>query len=92
MPLGTPQPIVIFPAQVNIPADNLFMSIQIQSDGTPEGNAKLATVPQELIDFLQGWPGRSGNITGQVYDTSLIPITPTVPDFVPDPEPEPDPE
>lgn len=90
MPLGTPQPIVIFPAQVNIPMDHLFIGIQIQSDGTPEGNALLETVPQELIDFLQGWTGRSGNITGQVYDTSLIPITPTNPDFVPPPEEEPE--
>lgn len=89
MPLGTPQPIVIFPAQVNIPTAHLFISMSIQSDGTPEGNAALATVPQELIDFLQGWEGRTGNITGQVYDTALIPVTPTNPDFVPDPEPPP---
>lgn len=89
MPLGTPQPIVLFPAQVSIPVDHLFVGIQIQSDGTPEGNALLETIPQELIDFLQGWPGRSGNVTGQVYDTSLIPITATNPDFVPDPEPPP---
>lgn len=86
MPLGTPQPIVIFPAQLNVPAENLFISVQIQSDGTPEGNAKLETVPQELIDFLQGWTGRMGNVTGQVYDTSLVPISPTNPDFVEPPE------
>ena len=88
MPLGTPQPIVIFPAQVNVPHETLFISIQIQSNGSPEGNAALETVPQELIDFLQGWPGRLGDVTGQVYDTSLIPISPTDPDFVPPPEEE----
>lgn len=85
MPLGTPQPIVVFPAQVNIPADHLFISLSIQSDGSPEGNALLDTVPQELIDLLQNWAGRSGNVTGQVYDTSLIPISPNNPDFVPPP-------
>lgn len=86
MPLGTPQPITIFPAQINIPMDHLFVGVQLQSDGTPEGNALLETVPQELIDFLQGYPGRIGDVTGQVYDTSLIPISPTNPDFTPDPE------
>lgn len=60
MPLGTPQPITIFPAQINIPMDHLFVGVQLQSDGTPEGNALLETVPQELIDFLQGYPERSG--------------------------------
>lgn len=86
MPLGTPQPIVIFPAQITVPVANLFINMSIQSDGTPEGNAALVTVPQELIDFLQGWSGRTGNVTGQVYDTSLVPVTPTNPDIIPDPE------
>lgn len=88
MPLGTPQPITIFPAQINVPAEHLFISVQIQSDGTPEGNALLETVPQELIDFLQEWTGRQGNVTGQIYDTSLVPISPTEPDFVEPPDPE----
>jgi len=90
MPLGTPQPIVIFPAQINVPHEHLFISVQIQSDGTPEGNALLDTIPQELIDFLQGWPDRFGNVTGQVYDTSLIPISATNQDLPPDPDPEPE--
>jgi hypothetical protein len=86
MPLGTPQPIVIFPAQINVPMDHLFISMSLQSDGTPEGNALLETVPQELIDYLQEWTGRQGNVTGQVYDTSLVPISPTNPDLADPPE------
>jgi hypothetical protein len=88
MPLGTPQPIVIFPAQINVPAGPLFITVQLQSDGTPEGNALLESTPQELIDYLQEWPGRQGDVTGQVYDTSLVPISPTNPDFVTPPDPE----
>lgn len=89
MPLGTPQPITIFPAQINVPMTHLFVGVQIQSDGTEEGNAQLVSTTQELIDFLQGWPGRIGNVTGQVYDTSLIPIQATDMDVPPDPDPEP---
>lgn len=88
MPLGTPQPMTIFPAQINVPMDHLFVSVQIQSDGTPEGNGSLEMITQELIDFLQGWSGRIGDVTGQIYDTSLIPISPTNPDFVEPPDPE----
>ena len=88
MPLGTPQPIVIFPAQINVPAGHLFITVQLQSDGTPEGNALLESTPQELIDYLQEWPGRQGDVTGQVYDPSLVPISPTNPDFVQPPDPE----
>jgi hypothetical protein len=89
MPLGTPQPITIFPAQINVPMDHLFVNISLQSDGTPEGNAALNQTTQELIDFLQGWPGRIGNVTGQIYDTSLVPISPTDPDLA---DPPADPE
>ncbi len=88
MPIGEPQPVTVFPAQVNVPMDHLFISVQIQSDGTPEGNGSLVPIAQNLIDFLQGWPDRIGNVTGQFYDTSLVPISPTFPDFVQPPDPE----
>jgi hypothetical protein len=89
MPLGTPQPITIFPVQINVPTEHLFITVQIQSDGTPEGNTGLETVPQELIDLLQEWEGRTGDVNGQLYNTALVTIYPTNPDFVPPPEEEP---
>lgn len=89
MPTGEAQPVSMMPAQINVPASNLFISMSVQSDSSPQGNAALETSVQGLVDLLQTWPGRIADVTGQLYDTTLAPVTPTDPDPLPDP---PDPE
>jgi hypothetical protein len=77
------------PAQISVPTLHLFIGMSVQSDGSPEGNAALNTSVQSLIDLLQTWPGRIADVTGQLYDTMLSPVTPTDPDPLP-PPPEPE--
>jgi hypothetical protein len=89
MPTGEAQPISIFPAQISVPHLDLYIGMTVQSNGTPEAEAALTTVVQELIDLLQTWPGRLADVTGQLYGSTLAPVTPTNPDPLPDP---PDPE
>jgi len=93
MPLGTGQPVQLFPAQINVPTTNgLFISMSVQSDGTASAETVNAAV-LELVDLLQGWPGKhpQGDVTAQIYEVELIPATPTNPVPPPDP-PEPEPE
>jgi len=85
MPTGEAQPISVFPASISVPTTHLFISVSVQSDGTPEGNAGVPGAVQELIDLLQTWPGRVADVTGQLYGTTLAPVTPTSPDPLPDP-------
>ncbi len=89
MPTGEAQPITIFPAQINVPHSVLYIGMTIQANGSPEADLALAPVLQELIDLLQTWPGRLADVTGQLYGSTLAPVTPTDPDPLPDP---PDPE
>ena len=93
MPTGSPQPVQLMPAQINVPTDNgLFINVSVQSDGTsPEGAIPAAV--QQLVDLLQGWEGRHplGDVAGQLYDSTLSAVTPTNP--VPPPlPPEEEPE
>jgi hypothetical protein len=89
-----PQPIEAWPRQVNISAPGVSISVQIQNDGsgtaTPEA---LDAMLQDLIDFLQDWPGKipGSNVTGSKYDTLLYLVSPTDPEPLPDP-PEEEPE
>lgn len=75
-----PQPISAWPHQANIPTEGMFVTVQIQSDGTTPIEEMDATL-QSLIDFLQDWPGKLPNsdVTGSKYDTLLYTITPTNP-------------
>lgn len=85
MPTGSTSPVSLFPAQINVPTGHLFVSMSVQSDGSPEGNAALETSIQELVDLLQTWPGRIADVTAQLYETTLAPVTPTDPDPLPPP-------
>jgi hypothetical protein len=90
MPFGDGQPVQVFPAQLSVPTTNgLFISAQVQSDGTATDEVVEGTL-QSLIDHLQTWPGRDpgANVTGQVYSVLLFPATPTNP--IPPPPPPPD--
>lgn len=89
MPTGEAQSVSIFPTQINVPHLSLYISVSIQSNGSPEGEAALETAPQEIIDLLQTWSGRIADVNGQVYGTTLAPITPTDPDPLPDPPEDP---
>lgn len=91
MPTGEPQPLSIFPAQISVPHPSLYIGMTIQSTGTPEGDAALPVTLQELIDLLQTWPGRLADVTGQLYGSTLAPVTPTDPDPLPDPPEDPPP-
>jgi hypothetical protein len=88
-----PQPIEAWPRQVNVSAPGVSISVQIQNDGsgtaTPEA---LDAMLQELIDYLQDWPGKlpGSNVTGSKYDTLLYVVTPTDPEVVDPPEEEPE--
>jgi hypothetical protein len=96
-----PQPIEAWPRQVNVSAPGVSISVQIQNDGsgtaTPEA---LDAMLQDLIDYLQEWPGKlaGSNVTGSKYDTLLYSVTATNPEVVDPPEeetlnaPEPAPE
>lgn len=90
-----PQAIPGWPNQVNIPSadQRFYLSIQIQTDGTPDQAAQDALL-QSLIDHFQEWPGRlqSENVTGSRYQTWLYLVTPTnpIPPLDP-PEEEPEP-
>ena len=89
MPTGDPQSISLFPAQVSVPHTDLYIGMTIQSNGTPEADAALETVVQELVDLLQTWEGRLADVTAQLYGSTLASVTPTNPDPLPDP-PEPE--
>ncbi len=72
------QIVAIMPRQVQIPtATGMFISLQIQGDGTPTEDDMDATL-QSLVDFLQEWPGRHPqlNVTGQNYQTRLFTVWP----------------
>ena len=87
MPLGDGQAAQMFPAQINVPtANGLFVSAQVQSDGTAEADAVQVAL-LSLVDYLQAWPGRhpGADVTGQFYDVTLYPATPTNPVPLPDP-------
>jgi len=91
MPLGDPQPVQLFPAQISVPtANGLMIGLQVQSDGTASPEAVSAAV-LDLVDYFQAWPGRApgGDVTGQIYDVALVAATPTNP--VPPPDPPVDP-
>lgn len=94
MPLEpNPQPIEAWPRQVNVSATGMSISVQIQSDGSGTATPQvLDATLQELIDYLQDWPGKlvGSNVTGQRYDTLLYAVSPTDPEPLPDP-PEDDP-
>jgi len=74
---------------INVPHLHLFIGMNIQSDGSPEGNAALETSLQELVDVLQTWENRIADVTGQLYGSTLSPVTPTDPDPLPDPPEDP---
>lgn len=93
MPTGSPQEISMMPGQISVPADGLFISVSVQSDGTPASLAALPNVLQDIVDLFQGWSGRlpGADVTGQLYGTTLAAVTPTNP--VPPPlPPEEEPE
>jgi len=91
MPLGEPQPVQLFPAQITIPtATGLMIGMQVQSDGTATP-VELNAAVLDLVDYLQAWPGKhpGGDVTAQIYEVSLVAATPTNP--VPPPDPPVDP-
>lgn len=82
MPISDPQPVQMYPAQINIPTETgLFVSVSVQSDGRPEVTALIPQAVQEIVDLLQGWAGRhpQDNVVGQLYDVELRSVTPTHP-------------
>ena len=95
-----PQTVMAWPHQANVPVPvpqgassaGMFVTVQVQTDGTATVEALDATL-QSLIDHLQTWPGRDpqADVMGQKYDTSLYTVTPTDPIDPPDP-PDPEPE
>jgi hypothetical protein len=89
MTTGVPQHVTIMPASINVPHPYLYVSMSVMSNGSPEGDAAVEPVLQELIDLLQTWPGRLADVTGQLYSATLAPVSPADPDPLPDP---PDPE
>jgi hypothetical protein len=95
MPLEpNPQPIEAWPRQVNVSAVGMSISVQIQGDGSGTATPQqLDATLQELIDYLQDWPGKlaGSNVTGNRYDTLLYMVSPTDPEPLPDP-PEEDPD
>jgi hypothetical protein len=77
---GDPQQVNVFPAQINIPVDpGLFITVQIQGDGSPEAAARIEPTQQDLIDYLQDWPGKldRSDITGSFYECDLFLVNPT---------------
>lgn len=90
MSTGEPTSIAMAPAQINVPnSRSLYVSASVMSDGNATDEA-VQTAAQEIIDLLQGWAGRSADITAQFYVSSVAMMTPSDPDPLPDP-PEPDP-
>lgn len=84
MPTGQSEPIYMYPSLINVPTDHLFISVSIQSDGSPEGAAALEPTLQALIDLLQTWEGRIADVIGQLYGMTLATVTPTDPDPLPE--------
>lgn len=92
MPTGTPVPIQMMPAQINVPtANGLFVTVSIQGDGSPEATALVPAAVQQVVDLFQGWSGRhpAADVTGQLYDATLAAVTPTDPIPAPEPPEEP---
>lgn len=85
-----PQPIQGWPNQVIIPVPDgtgLYLALQVQStDGTAE-DEDVEAMLQNLVDYLQAWPGRhpGQDVTAQKYETWLYTVTPTNP--IPPPPP-----
>jgi hypothetical protein len=92
MPTGVPTSVSIFPGQINVPAELFYISMSVQSNGSPEAEAAMGGALQELIDLLQTWPGRNGNVTGQLYGSTLAVVSATNadPDDTPPPEDPPE--
>ena len=91
--LPDPQPIEAWPRQVNVSAAGMSIGVQIQSDGSGTATpAELDATLQELIDYLQEWPGKlpGSNVTGSKYDTLLYSVTATNPEVIDPPEEEPE--
>jgi hypothetical protein len=76
-----PQPIDAWPRQANIPATGMFVTVQLQNDGSSTAEQMDAAL-QSVIDHLQSWPGKltDSDVTGQIYQTLLYGVTPTIPD------------
>lgn len=80
--IGDPQPVQLFPAMINVPTESgLFVTVQVQSDGSQDATAMIPQVVQELTDLMQSWPGRQqiGNVSAQIYDVELSMVGPTDP-------------
>lgn len=88
MPTGDAVAVSIFPGQVNVPAELFYISMSVQANGSPEAEAAMEGVLQELVDLLQSWPGRNGNVTGQLYGSTVAAMTATNPDPDDTPPPE----
>lgn len=77
---GDLQRVNVYPAQINVPVDEgLFITVQIQGDGSPEAAARIEPTQQDLIDYLQDWPGKlnRSDVTGSFYDVELYLVNPT---------------
>lgn len=90
--LPNPDTLVMWPHQANVPAAGVYIGLQIQADGT-DPEVDLNAILQELIDYLQEWPGRTpgANVTGSLYDVKLYAMTATEMDPVDPPQEDPDP-
>jgi hypothetical protein len=80
------QNVIVFPLQVNVPLPNgSNVTVQVYDDGTnPEGWGDQ--ILQDLVDYLQAWPGRGigGDATGTKYVTGLYTMIPTHSDNPPE--------
>lgn len=86
-----PQPLAMWPHQADVPVIGMSVTVQIQSTGEAT-TEDLDDTLQDLIDYLQEWPGRrpDANVTGSKYGVLLYAVTPTDPIEVVPPEPEPE--
>lgn len=85
----------MMPHQVNVPVPDgsgFQISVQIMSDGTPGTEAAMDATLQDLVDYLQAWPGRrpDANVTGQKSEYRVFSATPTNPVVIDPPEEEPE--
>lgn len=90
MPTGEAQPVQVMPAQINVSnGRGLYVSASVMSDGTATDEV-VATSAQEIVDLMQSWAGRTGNVTCQFYVSTMAPISPTDPEVVDPPPPPPE--
>lgn len=86
----------VMPYMINVPVQpgiGYFISVSIQSDGTPMTPAIVEAtdeVFQDLMDYLQEWPGRypGTDVNGQKPRFELFSAYVSNPEDQPDPEPE----